>query len=1544
MAQQCENVEFPGWEVVRKLGEGSFGSVYEIHRSLPGGQVEKCALKKLTVPRSNEEIEELYSRAFRKDSITAYYKNQMGELVSEYSMMQSLNGCPNIVNCHDIRYIQHDDNIGWDIYIRMELLHPLKRVINGEYNEQTVCTLGIQICNALIACHGEKIVHRDIKPENIMVSDKGVFKLGDFGVAKVVEKTGIGTMTGTNGYMAPEVAHHQPYGVSVDIYSLGLVLYWMMNERTLPFLPMPPQIPTGLQRQEAAKQRFAGESIPAPKNGSNELKRIVLKACAFSSEKRYSTALEMSADLQKCLRLIEKTEDQIPQQPYEDDDTTVCNSFLSREAFSGVSRQEKRAIPQKRFARRNKLNPIFLLGILCAFVLLGVVLTKNMWIWDGMNIDGNHEADIQAETVLQEEAAQVPAWGVMRADDVSNGYSSEGVPLYAFDTDILRDDVRSITFLNTFEAAPDDAWDISEMADGSVLAWVTRESRPYDMYIAGEGGVTAPQNCTTLFAFYSNVTEIIFNGCFDTSNATIMKAFFAGDERLNALKLEDFNTSQVTDMTGMFMQCRSLTSLDLSPLDTSNVTAMDYLFCGCGKLTSLKLEGINTAQVTSMRGMFYECGSLVHLDLNCFHTSKVTSMEQMFYSCNSLEILKLASFDTSNVTSMKEMFGRCKDLSNLDLSNFSTSHVSDMSGMFIGCARVETFNLGRLDYSNVTSYEQFMDPDVICNGRPWKALFTHNVMKADNVKPALTETGDFISQPVFGTGIMRDEVRSITFLDATASAPDDAWDISRDGNGSVLAWVTGENSRYDLYIAGEGGVEAPDNCEMLFALYSNVEFIHFGTAFDTSHVTRMTRMFMLCQSMKELDVSSFRTEKVESMVAMFGYCRSLEKLDLSSFDTSNVLNMGYMFDNCLNLTNLNLQSFNTSNVTSMTAMFEHCEKLPSLDLSSFNTSRVTDMSLMFIECHSLTSLNLENFDTAQVTNMKSMFDTCKKLTNLSISNFNTSQVTNMLDMFYNCPELTSLDLSNFDTSNVESMAEMFAYCRNLIVLNVEGFNTAKVISMASMFQNCSSLASVNLSSFDTSSVLDMSGMFGSCQAMTTLNLSSFNTAQVQSMSAMFYGCENLTALNLGGFDTSSVTDMSYMFLDCDSLADLDLRSFDFSNVTQFANFMNIGSSFNGLPWQALFGAYQAKNVMKSDDPGRVLDGNGELIPAAVFGQSILRDQVISITFLSTQKNAPENAWDISQFSDGTVLAWVTGHNGKYDLTIAANGTITAPMDCSKLFAGYPNVTEIRFNGCFDTSLVTQMDSMFQACKSLEYLDLSGVNTTGVASMNGMFADCPALTSLDLTEFDTSNVRDMSGMFYGDRGLHQLNLGSINTSNVTDMNGMFTMCENLQSLDLSSFETAKVKDMSLMFAFCSQLVSIDLSSFDTANVTDMSGMFGQCTKLRSLSLSNFDTRAVTTMRGMFGECKSLIELDLSSFQTLRVTDMSGMFMLCRNLVKLDVSSFDTSQVTDMSMMFVGCSRASKFELSSFDFSNVTDYEAFMDENVLYNGNSWEQLFA
>ena len=288
---------WPGWETVRLIGRGSFGAVYEIERDMLG-EKEKAALKVITIPQNDSDISEMRSDGYDDESITSTFKEHLKSIVAEYSLMRKLNGSAYVVNCDDVRYVQHDDGIGWDIFIKMELLTPLPSALPADVPEEQAIKIAKDICSALVQCKQFGIIHRDIKPQNIFVSPLGDYKLGDFGIAKTVEKTSGGTKIGTYKYMAPEVYNNQPYGAGADIYSLGLVLYWLLNERRLPFLPPPPEKLCAGMEEEARLRRFNGEAIPAPAHGSEELKRIVLKACAFDPKDRYQNAEEMLRDLE----------------------------------------------------------------------------------------------------------------------------------------------------------------------------------------------------------------------------------------------------------------------------------------------------------------------------------------------------------------------------------------------------------------------------------------------------------------------------------------------------------------------------------------------------------------------------------------------------------------------------------------------------------------------------------------------------------------------------------------------------------------------------------------------------------------------------------------------------------------------------------------------------------------------------------------------------------------------------------------------------------------------------------------------------------------------------------------------------------------------------------------------------------------------------------------------------------------------------------------------------------------------------------------------
>ena len=354
-----------------------------------------------------------------------------------------------------------------------------------------------------------------------------------------------------------------------------------------------------------------------------------------------------------------------------------------------------------------------------------------------------------------------------------------------------------------------------------------------------------------------------------------------------------------------------------------------------------------------------------------------------------------------------------------------------------------------------------------------------------------------------------------------------------------------EENKYDLIIAGPGGVVALANMEYWMQRNKSLKTADL-TGLKMSQVTTMFRMFAECTAMTSVNFGeNIDTSNVKSMYDVFSNCQSLTTIEnLNKFDTSNVTTMMGMFWQCFSITSLDLSSFDTANVTEMPGMFTDCKKLTNITFSeNFDTGKVTAMYSMFSGCRSLTSLDLpKSFDTSSLKNATHMFQNCTSLTSLTLpESFDTSNATEMQYMFCGCTSLTSLTLpESFDTSNVNNMEFMFCNCSSLESLNLpESFDTSSVTNMQYMFQFCTSLTSLTLpDKFDTSNVTNMYAMFNHCEALTELNLSqSFNTTNVKNMYAMFAGDSALEQITLGDqFYVQNATDLSAMFSGCSNLA------------------------------------------------------------------------------------------------------------------------------------------------------------------------------------------------------------------------------------------------------------------------------------------------------------------------------------------------------------------------------------------------------------------------
>ena len=519
--------------------------------------------------------------------------------------------------------------------------------------------------------------------------------------------------------------------------------------------------------------------------------------------------------------------------------------------------------------------------------------------------------------------------------------------------------------------------------------------------------------------------------------------------------------------------------------------------------------------------------------------------------------------------------------------------------------------------------------------------------------------------------------------------------------------------------------------------------IVFDKSFGTYTPTSLYQFFYGLKNLETITgLEYLNTEKVTNMCNMFASCSSLTSLDVTYFNTANVTNMSRMFSSCSSLTSLDVTHFNTANVTYMGNMFSGCSKLTSLDVTNFNTANVTNMGSMFSGCSKLTSLDVTNFNTANVTNMDSMFSGCSVLLSLDVRNFNTANVTDMSLMFSSCSSLTSLDVTNFNTANVTNMGFMFNGCSALLSLDVTNFNTAKVTDMSYMFSSCVALTSLYLTNFNTEKVTNMQNMFSGCQALTTIYTSSkFVTTQVSVSRFMFFNCEKLKGEEVG-WTKDKATDKTYAKIE--------------------------GGYFSGG------------------------------IPRVKYADGTLT------FFLASKETLGENEYELN--SGKNLPEWVKKHIfGITKVVFDTSFANARPTSCYMWFYLCGNLNQVEGIKNLNTKEVTDMADMFNECRDLSSLDVSGFNTGKVTDMSGMFYDCISLKLLDVTNFNTANVKSMSNMFYRCYNLDLLNVTNFNTANVTNMQGMFYSCPALTTIYASDkFVTGQVTDGSNMFSNCINL--------------------------------------------------------------------------------------------------------------------------------------------
>ncbi len=1054
-----------------------------------------------------------------------------------------------------------------------------------------------------------------------------------------------------------------------------------------------------------------------------------------------------------------------------------------------------------------------------------------------------------------------------------------------------------------------------------------------------------------MFGGCTGLTSLNVSGL-NTSAVTSMGAMFGVCTGLTYIDLRSFDTSAVTDMSDMFHEDTSLTTIIVSDDFTVANASGTNMFKNCTKLVNITDDsyGLDKAKYTSEGGCFSKAAGedMAWVEFNSgnktltFHyddlkdvittTKKFdlptvgsgnpdwasntytntiekvvfdkafsavtpTTCASWFYNMGTLvDIEGLEYLNTSEVTSMSSMFNGCRSLTSLDLSGFNTEKVSDMSGMFMGCQKLESINLSSFNTSAVTTMRgMFMSCSVLPTVN-LTSFNTSNVTDMSNMFEYCNKLGTLDLTSFDATKVTSADFMFLNCQTVDSIYVTDKFALSETCTGDNMFNGCTKLAHFDNTNVGKDKAVS-----FRYGGYLTEVVNRPWTIYDADAKT----LTFVCND--KSDYADFSTTYLVTTDGTPGWLANKENITKVIFDKSftdaKVTSCKNWFSGMTALTDISgWEYLNTKNVTDMAGMFQNCSSLTSLDLTYMNTATATDMSDMFSGCSLLATITVsDDFSLSESCIGTGMFSGCEKLTKYDSSNVGKEMAKYISDGGY----LTDLGMEGWveyqantntltfhydklkHTAQATGKYTLNVYQRNpewLGMTNIENviinpaFADARPTGCYRWFHEMSKLKSIEgIQYINTSEAVYMDEMFYGCSGLKTLDLSEFSTSKVKSMNNMFNGCSSIDTIFVS--DNFVVRyDGTDMFKGC-----VLLTNYDANNVgKEMAKYISAGGYFMRYNLQSWIEYFADTNTL-------------------TFHHNKDYDLCTNKKYL------------LPTSKDDTY--WGTRSEGIRDnvkkVTLDASFIDAKPTICYKWFSDMANLAEIEGLEYLNTSEVTNMQSMFKGCNTIQSLDLSKFNTEKVTDMYGMFQDCDKLTSLDLSSFNTAKVTDMGCMFEGCEKLATLDISGFTTPEVTNMNSMFHNCRVLQSVDLSGFNTEKVTNMAYMFYTCSKMQNIDVSKFNTSNVTTMANMFENCSMLTKLDASNFNTGKVTDMSMMFRNCKQLETVDVSNFNTENVTTMGNMFQFCYNVKSLDLSSFNTNNTINMAWMFMS-SDLSKLE--------------------------------
>ena len=382
------------YEIIEKVGNGGMATVYRAE--------DKVLKRNVAVKVLKDEFttDEEFIKRFEIEAQSAARLTH-----------------PNIVSIYDVG---SEDNL---YYIVMELIRgkTLKEIIveeRGPLPWKWSVNVAIQIASALEMAHKNNIIHRDIKPHNIIITEDGIAKVTDFGIAKAVSNstiTAFGTTIGSVHYFSPEHARGGFTDAKSDLYSLGVVMYEMVTGR----VPFDADTPVSVALKHM--QEEPEEPIELNPNLPSAVNRIIMKALKKDTTLRYQSATDMLADLRQALK--NPNGDFVDDRDY---DATAKTQKINTDLYGNVAEEDNKKRGKKdnkfvAFIKRHKVLSTFIGLILLFAISLGGTLAF-------LNITNPEEVKLPDVVGMSKEEAQKTVEDLKLVFEVSSEEYNKDVP------------------------------------------------------------------------------------------------------------------------------------------------------------------------------------------------------------------------------------------------------------------------------------------------------------------------------------------------------------------------------------------------------------------------------------------------------------------------------------------------------------------------------------------------------------------------------------------------------------------------------------------------------------------------------------------------------------------------------------------------------------------------------------------------------------------------------------------------------------------------------------------------------------------------------------------------------------------------------------------------------------------------------------------------------------------------------------------------------------------------------------------------------------